>query len=118
MPFNVTIQNVGDKALGELLAKIGTKKYSVKVSHFHADANLPLDKPNGRVLGDAILSLTGKSARKDSRLYLVHTTLEKLEAKHEVGSITRDDLYNALVDKIDDPGGDISRALAGGYIRA
>lgn len=75
-------------------------------------------KANGRITGERVLSLTGKKAREDSRLYVVHTALEKLEAKHGVGHVTRDDLYNALVDKTEDPGGDISRALSNGYISA
>ena len=75
------------------------------------------DKPR-RVTGDAIVCLTTKKARPDSRLADVQKTLEKLEKKHGVGNVSRDELTEAVAKHSDDAGGDISRALGHGYIEA
>ena len=90
--FNVTIKNVPDSKLGELVAQIGTKKYSVRVAHVpHRDQTelKKLGSPAKRMDSNTILTMTGKSAAKGSQRASIMTAFEKLEKKHGIGKVSR-----------------------------
>lgn len=48
----------------------------------------------GRIAGKQILSLTGKKATEGSNREAILLTMEKLEKKHGIGTVTRDLLRN------------------------
>jgi len=95
--FKVTIEGIADKALGDLVAHIGTKKYPVRVTYYphpDQDESMLKTKANGKGGGDRskdsdIMSLTGKSASKGSVRDAVLKNLERLEKKHGIGTVTR-----------------------------
>jgi len=95
--FNVTIQNISDAKLGEVIASIGTKKYPVRVTHFlHPDqVDIPDPKKEYAKPMD-IMSLTGKGAGKGSKRAAALVVLEKLEKKHGIGRVTRKMLREEL----------------------
>ena len=101
--FNITIQNVSDAKLGEVIAAIGTKKYPIKVSHFlHPDlVDVKPGKKQERNYAKPtdIMSLTGKGAQKGSNREKILETLEKLEVKHGIGKVTRKMLRDELKKK-------------------
>lgn len=105
--FTITIKNVHDKQLGELVARIGTKKWSVGLTH-HDDMEstrsdgLPGKKKRRYMGDDAVLSLTGKKATEGSMREKCLETMEKLEVTHGIGTVTRGVLKGQLVkDKLD-----------------
>ena len=66
-----------------------------------ADGPVEIIEPtkSGRMKGETYLSLTGKEATKGSMRAKVLVTMEKLEVKHGVGSVTRNMLKEQLVKK-------------------
>jgi len=99
--FNITIQNISDAKLGEVIASIGTKKYPVKVTHYPHPDLVDIPNPNKSVKKSYakptdIMSLTGKGAPKGSNREKVLHTLEKLEVKHGVGKVDRKMLREKL----------------------
>jgi len=98
--FTVTIKNVHDKQLGPLVALIGTKRYSVRLTH-HEEESESKAAPGKRVYvnDDTFISLTGKSATKGSMREQVLDTMERLEKKNGIGSVTRGMLKAELAEK-------------------
>jgi len=98
--FTVTITNISDKQLGPLVALIGTKRYSVRLTHSAEDQPAPDAAPvRVQLNNDTPLSLTGKNATKGSMRESVLKTMERLEKKHGIGSVTRGMLKEKLVEK-------------------
>jgi len=96
--FTVTIKNVHDKQLGELVAKIGTKKWLVGLNHHEEEPSEKVTKR--KYMGDdEFLALTGKEAQKGSMREQILKTMEKLEKKHDIGAVTRGMLKEELVKK-------------------
>jgi len=97
--FTVTIANIHDKQLGPLVALIGTKRYSVRLTH-HEDQPAPEASPvRAQMSNGTFLSLTGKSAQKGSMRESVLKTMEKLEQKHGIGNVNRGMLKEKLNEK-------------------
>lgn len=96
--FTVTIRNVHDRQLGELVARIGTKKWSVSLTH-HGEEPKEKEAKRRYVNDDTFISMTGKKATKGSMREKVLETMEKLEVKHSIGSVTRGMLKERLVEK-------------------
>jgi hypothetical protein len=101
MMFTVTIRNVHDRQLGELVAGIGTKKWSVSLTH-HAE-NQEEKATKKKYVGDStFISLTGKKATKGSMRERVLETMEKLESRNGIGSVNRGMLKEELIkEKLD-----------------
>ena len=91
--FTVTIKNVHDKSLGELISKIGTKKWSVRLTHNEDEETTKraYDRSAKRthMTADTVISLTGKKAAKGSMREKCLEAMELLEKKHGIGSVTR-----------------------------
>ncbi len=99
MMFTVTIRNVHDRQLGELVARIGTKKWSVRLTH-HGEEE-PANKPAKRKYVDdsTFITMTGKTATEGSMREKVLEAMEKLEKRKGIGSVTRGMLKEELVKK-------------------
>jgi hypothetical protein len=120
--FNVTIKNVSDKALGELIAKIGTKKYSVQVSHFlHPDQeDIKVSKKNGSarkyMSPDTPLMITAKSPAKGTIREKALERFKKLEQKHGPGGVTRQ-MFRDELNKMDCDKSTMTSLIKGGFLR-
>ncbi len=103
--FTVTVKNVHDRQLGALIAAIGTKRWSVRLTH-HDDleSSRPSGLPNKKSMmaKDQILSMTGKKATEGSMREQVLETMERLEKKNGIGSVTRAMLKEELIKKKQD----------------
>lgn len=99
--FTVTIKDIQDKQLGQLIAQIGTKRWLVHLTHHphpQVDDLLPTKK-RVHMTSDTILSLTGKKATKGSMRERCLEAMELLEKEHGIGNVTRGRLKQDLVDK-------------------
>lgn len=112
MPFKITIDGIGEKALGDLIARIGTDKYSIKltykphdnqVKHGTRPSNVTPIKGKGRgqkhrVDADTVLTLGEKALPKPGSLgRRVVDQFQTLENTHGIGNVTRGVLQDALV---------------------
>jgi hypothetical protein len=120
--FDVTFKNVPDGALGALIAQVGTKRYSVKLTHRpHPDQEggkhpATKTKKYNRMPGSTVLTMTGKSAQKGSTREKILLTFEKLEAKHDIGTVTRD-MLRKETSKQGLDSTVIGQLIAGGFLR-
>lgn len=124
--FDVLIKGVSDKALGALVAKIGTKPYSVRVTHYlHANQEQPpatVEIPTAarrRINAGDFLALGPNDARENSQIWHAKVALENLENHYGIGTVTRAMLTEKLEgkrSKVDAPGSTISSALKHGLI--
>ena len=106
MPFDITIKGIGEKALGDFLAKIGTDKYTIKLSykphenqvkHGKRDNVTPIKPKRIRVDADTVLTLTGKELPTEgTKARQVVDTFQTLEDTHGIGNVTRGLLQDAL----------------------
>lgn len=124
--FDIHIKGVSDKALGALIARIGTKTYSVRVSHYLHENQKPTEveiptAARRRVNPEAILALGPNEARENSQIWHAKRALEGLEHTYGVGEVNRHMLTEHLKrkrSKVDAPGSTISSALKHGLIVA
>lgn len=97
--FTVTIRNVHDKQLGALIAQIGTKRHTIRLTHHPEQEQSSKTVGRKQMSDDTFLSLTGKSAAKGSMRAKVLDAMERLEKKHGIGSVNRGMLKEEIVKK-------------------
>ena len=118
--YSLTIQGLKPKQALALLEVIPS---NATISVTNIGDKPPPAAPPARINGEVILGLgTGKTARPGTDVAFAVTMLEKLEKRHGVGNVNRDELTEALEKQkqrdLPKPGGVITRALKHGYIVA
>jgi hypothetical protein len=124
MSFTVVLRNVSDKRLGTVMRRLGADSKSAEITYDGppADEKQTVElKLYRRVNPDATLSLGPNDARENSQIWHAKAALERLEARHGVGEVTRYMLTEHLKkprSKVDAAGSTISSALKHGLITA
>jgi len=111
--YRVTIDRVSDKQLGPLVALIGTKRYTVKLTHYaHPSERKGKRQPEG----DLMLSLTGKKAQSGTKRERALLSMERMEKRNGVGTVDRAALKKRCVD-MDIDHQIVGQLISGGYIK-
>ena len=111
MPFDITIKGIGEKALGDFLAKIGTDRYTIKLSYKphenqvkHGTRNVEQLTPpakRSRVDADTVIMLNGDLPGEGTIGFEICKRFQKLEARHGIGNVTRGVLQDAVIARDD-----------------
>lgn len=116
--YNVLIKGVGDKQLGELIAAIGTKKYSIKLTHYlHPNQEQKPEKPARVEPNDFIMLGETNGVREGSLPGKMLDMIRRYEVKNGAASMTRAMLHKKLSTHSDAPGAVITAGLARGIIK-
>ena len=105
MSFNIVIKNIADKELGPILARLHLPRgASYETTHQANGLDLAPKKKtySTRPRKDSIMTMTGKTAQKDSKIEMAMELFEKFEKRKGIGTVTVQDFRDHLVKKEQD----------------
>ena len=108
MSFVITIKNVPDKELGNVLALLSPRLprgCTYETTHFNDTVGLLTGPKSGkkRPTDETLLTMTGKTPSREGPLQTALTMFEKLEGRKGIGAVTRGAFKDHLERRNQDP---------------